>query len=109
MPSQKTEPPWEFLLSASKNSLQSYELSRLSHAANLRKEIGQLLDSWLDENSAAMLARWLMEQRERPLRVQDVPQAGEAKPGDPPHSAHSVSDNVLADRAVPPPVTRGAP
>src|SRR4029077_14482214 len=41
----KTQPPWEFLLSASRNSLQSYELSRLSHAANLRKEIMQLLDS----------------------------------------------------------------
>jgi len=26
-------PPWEFLLSASRNSLQSYELSRLGHAA----------------------------------------------------------------------------
>jgi len=45
----KTQPPWEFLLSASRNSLQSYELSRLSHAANLRKEITQLLDSWLEE------------------------------------------------------------
>jgi hypothetical protein len=52
----KTQPPWEFLLSASRNSLQSYELSRLSHAANLRKEIAQLLDSWLEENTAAMLA-----------------------------------------------------
>jgi hypothetical protein len=107
MPIQKTEPPWEFLLSASKNSLQSYELSRLSHAANLRKEIGQLLDSWLEENSAAMLARWLMEQREHPLRVQDAPQASEAKPGDPPSGAHSVSDNVFSDHAVVPPFTRG--
>jgi hypothetical protein len=26
-------PPWEFLLSASRNSLQSFELSRLAHAA----------------------------------------------------------------------------
>src|ERR1700693_4645116 len=60
----KTQPPWEFLLSASRNSLQSYELSRLSHAANLRKEIMQLLDSWLEENSAAMLARLLMQERE---------------------------------------------
>jgi len=64
VPNCKTEPPWEFLLSASRNSLQSYELSRLSHAANLRKEIGGLLDQWMEENSAAMLARWLMEQRE---------------------------------------------
>jgi hypothetical protein len=40
----KTQPPWEFLLSASRTSLQSYEFTRLSHAANLRKEIGTLLD-----------------------------------------------------------------
>jgi hypothetical protein len=52
----KTQPPWEFLLSASRNSLQSYELSRLSHAANPRKEIGGLLDLWMEENCAAMLA-----------------------------------------------------
>jgi hypothetical protein len=107
MPVQKTEPPWEFLLSASRNSLQSYELSRLSHAANLRKEIGQLLDSWLEENAAAMLARWLMEERERPLRVQDAPPASETKPGDPPRGGQSVSDNVFSDHAVPPPITRG--
>jgi len=65
----KTQPPWEFLLSASRTSLQSYELTRLSHAANLRKEIGTLLDQWLDENASAMLARWLMEQRAS-LRLQ---------------------------------------
>lgn len=65
MPSPRTAPPWEFLLSASRNSLQSYELSRLSHVANLRKEIVALVDQWIEENSAAMLARWLMEHRER--------------------------------------------
>ena len=68
----KTEPPWKFLLSASRNSLQSYELSRLSHAANLRKEIGALLDLWMEENSAAMLARWLMEQRERLQQIHEA-------------------------------------
>jgi len=76
MPTPKTEPPWEFLLSASRNSLQSYELSRLSHAANLRKEIGQLLDTWLEETAAAMLARWLIEQqrvRPRLLRMRGRP------------------------------------
>jgi hypothetical protein len=44
----KTQPPFEFLLSASGNSLQSYELPRLNHAANLHKEITQLLDTSLD-------------------------------------------------------------
>src|SRR5260370_7348489 len=93
----KTQPPWEFLLSASRNSLQSYELSRLNHAANLRKEIAALLDQWLEESSAAMLARWLLEQQERP------PQAPEAAgPGAPsPQPGHSVSYNVFAARSVP--------
>jgi len=48
-------PPWEFLLSASRNSLQSYELSRLGHAANLRKEVAPMLDQWVEEIAAAML------------------------------------------------------
>jgi hypothetical protein len=99
----KTQPPWEFLLSASRTSLQSYELSRLSHAANLRKEIGALLDQWLEENACAMLARWLMEQRERPSQVLEA-----APAGDPPlKSGHAVSDNFFADRAVSPPANRG--
>lgn len=96
----KTQPPWDFLLSASRTSLQSYELTRLSHAANLRKEIGTLLDQWLEENACAMLARSLMERRER-LAAQaadDVPSSG------PRASAHSVSDNFFSDQAFPPPV-----
>lgn len=107
----KTQPPWDFLLSASRNSLQSYELSRLSHAANLRKEIAQLLDSWLEENTAAMLARWLMEQRERPTSDDGKPAAaasgehvsarrGRTKEGE------TVSDNVFADSTGSPPVLR---
>lgn len=95
----KTQPPWEFLLSASRTSLQSYELTRLSHAANLRKEIGTLLDQWLDENASAMLARWLMEQRERTSThaANDSSSSG-SQPG-----AHAASDNFLTDQALPPP------
>lgn len=99
----KTQPPWEFLLSASRNSLQSYELTRLSHAANLRKEISVLLDQWLEENTMAMLARWLMEQRERPGQVCDShPGADCGRNG-----AHPASDNFFADEAAAPPAPRG--
>jgi hypothetical protein len=101
----KTQPPWEFLLSASRNSLQSYELSRLSHAANLRKEIAALLDLWMEENSAAMLARWLMEQQERPQQALEDAPAGESLPK---RNGHAVSDNFFADRAVTPPANRGS-
>jgi len=108
----KAQPPWEFLLSASRNSLQSYELSRLSHAANLRKEIAQLLDSWLEENTAAMLARWLMEEREhsapahaageQPAANDQRAAASEARG----KTAHAVSDNFFADRPGAPPEFR---
>jgi hypothetical protein len=53
----KTQPPWEFLRSASRTSLQSYELSRLSHAANLRKEIAVLLDQWMEEKLGGHASR----------------------------------------------------
>jgi hypothetical protein len=98
----KTQPPWEFLLSASSNSLQSYELSRLNHAANLRKEITQLLDTWLDENASALLARWLTRQREHPL-VEEAAMNGNGRG----HDVHSVSDNFLADQPASPPETSG--
>ena len=97
-----TQPPWEFLLSASKNSLQSYELTRLSHAANLRKEIGTLLDQYLEENSSAMLARWLMDQRDRPVRLLDARHSADSRS----NGAASASDNFLADAASSPPPTR---
>ena len=97
-----TQPPWEFLLSASKNSLQSYELTRLAHAANLRKEMTALLDQWLEENAAAMLARWLMEQRDRTAKCSDALHDADLRhPGTP-----SVSDNFFADAAAPAPQTR---
>jgi hypothetical protein len=100
----KTEPPWEFLLSASRTSLQSYELSRLSYVANVRKEIVQLLDIYMEESSNAMLARLLIERRDHPSPRPDASSSSEllANP------AHSVSDNFLADQAIPPPRARRA-
>ncbi|HEY2460415.1 MAG TPA: hypothetical protein VGI16_06395 [Candidatus Acidoferrum sp.] len=95
MTHHKIQPPWEFLLSASRTSLQSYELSRLGHAANLRKEMTQLLDTWLEENSAALLARWLMEQRERPFLAVESGSSADSHP----KNGHSVSDNFLPDRS----------
>jgi hypothetical protein len=46
--------------------LQSYELTRLNHAANLRQEIAALIDQWIQESSEAMLARWLLDHHKSP-------------------------------------------
>ena len=96
MTSRSSQPPWEFLLAASRNSLQSFELSRLAHCSDLRKELTALLDQWVEENSAAMVARWLLEQRDRAKRApeglsEEHPRAA---------VAHSVSDNFFADRGA---------
>ena len=56
-------PPIEYLREASQSSLQSFELSRLNHAANLRREISTLIDQWIRENSEALLARWVLDHR----------------------------------------------
>ena len=92
-------PPWDFLLSATRNTLQSYELSRLNHAANLGKEIKQLLDSYIEESSNARLARLLMDQP--PPR--DTEEGGNG--GAPPCAAQvavtdSVSDNFLVEQGL---------
>ena len=69
-------PPVDYLRSASRSSLQSFELPRLNHAANLRREISALIDQWLEETAEAMLARWMLEHhgslREPALTVADI-------------------------------------
>ncbi|PYU34999.1 MAG: hypothetical protein DMG31_04845 [Acidobacteria bacterium] len=66
MASHRITAPWDYLHQASNPSLESFELSRLNHAANLRKEISALLEQWIEETSAAFLARWVREDRKLP-------------------------------------------
>ena len=100
-----TQAPWEFLLTASRNTLQSYELSRLAHAANLKKEISTLLEQWLQENTAANLARWLIEQRQRAVTgAEETPAAEAASSG----NANGVSDNFLTESFPSPMNSRNA-
>jgi hypothetical protein len=54
-------PPLDYLQAASRASLQSFELTRLNHAANLRQEIAALIDQWIQETSEALLARWMLD------------------------------------------------
>ncbi|HTP69226.1 MAG TPA: hypothetical protein VMJ35_10020 [Dongiaceae bacterium] len=104
MSKARTQAPWEFLLSASRNTLQSYELSRLAHAANLRKEMLTIFDQWLEESTAANLARWLIEQRELAVHSH----SDESVPAESPSgNGHRASDNFLVDRLVPPNGARG--
>src|ERR1051326_6698789 len=64
MATRRITPPWDFLHEASNPSLESFELSRLNHTANLRKEIAALLEQWIAEAAEALLARWVREDRQ---------------------------------------------
>lgn len=66
MATRRVTPPWDYLHQASSPSLESFELSRLNHAANLRKEIAALLEQWIEEAAEARLARWLREDHKLP-------------------------------------------
>lgn len=70
---RSVNPPWDYLRQASFPALQSFELSRLNHAANLKKEIDMLFDQYLNETASALLARFLMhkssERAAAPRRV----------------------------------------
>lgn len=63
MPISRITPPLDYLQAASRASLQSFELTRLNHAANLRNEIAALIDQWIQETSEALLARWMLDNR----------------------------------------------
>jgi hypothetical protein len=73
-------PPLEYLITCSKGALESIELARLSQASNLRKELRQVLEKWIDSEVDARLARWILESR----RVQtSTADARSPKPGKP--------------------------
>lgn len=66
-------PNLKYLLACSEESLESFELSRLNRASNLRKELSQVAEEWVDAEVASRLARWIVERRRAefaPTRIQ---------------------------------------
>ncbi|MGB8592700.1 MAG: hypothetical protein WA755_04550 [Candidatus Acidiferrales bacterium] len=63
------KPPFHYLGTCSKISLESFELSRLNRVANLRRELQETADEWIEAEVEARLARWLLEHRRGDPRV----------------------------------------
>jgi hypothetical protein len=63
MATRRIAPPWDYLHDASSPSLESFALSRLNHAANIRREIEALIDQWIEDTAQALLAQWVREDR----------------------------------------------
>jgi hypothetical protein len=63
-----SRPPLEYLATASKVALESFELARLNEASNYRKEVQQILQGWIDTEVDARLARWILESKQAQAR-----------------------------------------
>jgi len=53
----------EYLFTSSGASLESFHLSRLNAVANLRKELHEILDEWVEAEVQARLAQWLLARK----------------------------------------------
>ena len=60
---REKQPPLEFFLTSSSAALESYELSRLGRASNMRKELRDLIEDWIEAEVNARVARLLLEAR----------------------------------------------
>lgn len=61
-------PPIEFLFDASVRTLQDLRLASHNHSANLSKAVRAELEAWVEREATALLAEWLLTNREGILR-----------------------------------------
>lgn len=54
-------PSLDYVMMCSEPAAESFELSRLNRASNLRKEMRELIDEWIDCEVEARIARWKRE------------------------------------------------
>ena len=96
------EPRMEYLRECSDGSLRHYEVVKLEHVANLRRELRVLWDEMLEESSLALMARWMIEHRSYlRSRVQTVETAF-AVLGEPPPLTGALLDSDQRQREAGP-------
>jgi len=70
---ERTRPPLDYLLTCSSAGLESFEMSRLNRIANLRRELRDVLDDWMEAEVNARVARWLLECKRSESRAAGAP------------------------------------
>jgi hypothetical protein len=78
-----TQPPFEYLASASQTCLEGFELARLNQISAIRSEIQSAIEDWVSAEADARLARWLIERRrsssETAARTSDLTETPQAE------------------------------
>jgi hypothetical protein len=62
---RKKPAPFQYLLECSQMSLEDFELARLDRAANLRKQLRDIAEEWVEAEVEAQLAHWVRGNRRR--------------------------------------------
>jgi hypothetical protein len=62
---RKKATPFQYLLECSQMSLEDFELARLDRAANLRKQLRDIAEEWVEAEVEAQLAHWVRGNRGR--------------------------------------------
>jgi hypothetical protein len=69
---RKKAAPFQYLLDCSLMSLEDFELARLDRAANLRRQLRDIAEEWIDAEVEARISHWVRENRLQPSkRVSD--------------------------------------
>jgi hypothetical protein len=68
--------PLEYLVTSSEAALETFELARLNKTANLRKELRDVVEEWIEAEIQSRLARWILDCRRTQAARSDVDPSG---------------------------------
>lgn len=83
-------PPLEYLVTSSQAGLENFELGKMNKIANLRKELRDLVEEWIEAEIQSRLARWILECR----RTQDAAETQKSE-GDAPLLVDNIAASLL--------------
>jgi len=83
--------PLEYLVTSSEAALETFELARLNKTANLRKELRDVVEEWIEAEIQSRLARWILDCRRTQAARSDADLAGASAN----LSAKTVAANLL--------------
>lgn len=65
----------DYLARCSQTSLESFELARLNDLANLRKQMIDVIDEWVETDIQARIAEWILHRRRQQAALRHPPQS----------------------------------
>ena len=68
--------PLEYLVTSSEAALETFELARLNKSANLRKELRDVVEEWIEAEIQSRLARWILDCRRSQAGRSDADPSG---------------------------------